>query len=119
MVLKYTHMYSGEDGLTHFKDVELEGKTGELSFAVSSDTFPATGAFFRETAGQYDTTWHVTPRKMFVVVLEGGLEIFASDGTSRVFRAGDIFLQDDLTGKGHYTKPLDAKPRRTFFVTFD
>jgi hypothetical protein len=119
MALKYTHMYSGADGLTHFREVELDGKQDEKLFRVSSDIMPATGVFFRETAGQYENDWHTTPRKMFVVVLEGGLEVVASDGTERVFKAGDIFLQDDPTGKGHYTRPLDGKPRRTFFVTFD
>jgi hypothetical protein len=118
MALKYTHMYSGEDGLTHFRDVELPGRN-DKSFRLTSDVIPATGVFFRETNGSYDNDWHNTPRKTFVIVLEGGLEVVASDGTKRVFKAGDVFLQDDPTGKGHYTQPLDGKPRRTLFITFD
>lgn len=116
MALTYTHMYSGEDGLTHFKEVELEGKKDNKSFRVSSDLLPATGVFFRETEGEYSNDWHTAPNKTLVVVLEGGLEIVASDGTSRVFKAGDVFLQDDHTGKGHYTKAFDNKPRRTLFI---
>ncbi|WP_417725693.1 hypothetical protein [Salipiger sp.] len=116
MALTYTHMYSGDDGLTHFKEVELEPRTDEKTFRVSSDVIPATGVFFRETEGEYDNDWHTAPNKTLVVVLEGGLEIVASDGTSRVFKAGDVFLQDDPTGKGHYTKALNGEPRRTLFI---
>ena len=119
MTLKYTHMYSGEDGLTHFRDVELPAKTPDKDFRITSETLPATGLYFRQTNGEYDNDWHNAPNKTFVVVLEGGLEIVSSDGTTRVFKAGDVFLQDDPTGKGHYTKPLDGKPRRTLFITVD
>jgi uncharacterized cupin superfamily protein len=114
MPLTYTHMYSGEDGLTHFKEVVLEGKKDEKSFRVSSDVIPATGVFFRETEGE--NGYHTAPNKTLVIILEGGMEVVASDGTSRIFRAGDVFLQDDPTGKGHYTKALNGKPRRTLFI---
>ena len=49
MALTYTHMYSGDDGLTHFKEVELNGKKDNKSFRISSDVLPATGVFFRAT----------------------------------------------------------------------
>ena len=122
MVLGYTHMYTGDDGLTHFKDVVLDERTDEKAYRVTSDTLPATGVFLRNTGGDYTNEWHVTPAtpgRMFVVVLEGGLEVIASDGTERIFRAGDVFLQDDLTGAGHFVRPLDGKPRRALFVTLD
>ena len=119
MALKYVHLYSGSDGLSHFKDIEVPGTKDDKSFRISSEIIKATGVFFRETEGEYDNKHHNAPRRTFVVVLEGGLEIVASDGTSRVFKAGDVFLQDDPTGKGHYTKPLDNKPRRTLFITLD
>ena len=122
MDLRYTHMYSGDDGLTHFKDIVLPEQTDSHTYRVSSELIPATGLFFRRTGGDYNNEMHVTPSKpgrMFGVVLEGGLEIVASDGTARTFRAGDVFLQDDLTGQGHFTRALDGKPRRTLFITLD
>ena len=120
MALKYTHMYSGADGLTHFKEVELpDADNDRKSFRTSSAIIPANGFFLRETVGKYDNDWHNSPRKTMVVVLEGGLEIVASDGKKRVFKAGDVFLQDDPTGKGHYTQPMDGKPRKTLFITLD
>lgn len=119
MALTYTHMYSGDDGLTHFKEVELEPTQDEKKFRVSSELIPATGVFFRETEGSYDNDWHTAPRKTFVIMLEGGMEITASDGTKKVFKPGDVFLQDDPTGKGHFTQPVDGEPRRTLFITLD
>ena len=120
MTLSYTHMYTGDDGLTHFRDIVLPERTDAKSYRVTSDIIPATGTFFRMTGGSYQNEYHVTPPRpgrMFVVVLEGGLEIVASDGTERTFRAGDVFLQDDMSGAGHFTRPLGGRPRRTLFVT--
>ena len=118
MALTYTHMYSGDDGLTYFKDVELEATPGR-PWNKSSAPTPATGVFLRESEGVYDNEWHTAPRTTWCVVLEGGLEIVASGGETRVFKAGDVFLQDDPTGKGHYTKALNGEPRKMLFVTVD
>ena len=119
MTLKYTHVYSGPDGLTHFKDVELPGVRDNNRFRVTTDVTKATGVYFRETEAKDSNDYHNTPRTMFVVVLEGRVELVASDGTKRIFGPGDVFLEDDHTGKGHYTRTLDGKPRKTLFITFD
>ena len=119
MSLKYTHVYSGPDGLTHFKDVELPGTRDDNRFRITSDLMKATGVFFRETQAKDSNDFHNTPRTLFVVLLEGRMEIVASDGTTRVFGPGDVFLEDDHTGKGHYTRTLDGKPRRMMFIALD
>jgi uncharacterized cupin superfamily protein len=44
---------------------------------------------------------HHTPRRQFFVVLAGSTGLRASDGETRYFHAGDVFLAEDTTGNGH------------------
>ena len=52
-------------------------------------------------------------------MLEGGVEITASDGETRVFEPGDVLLVEDLCGKGHDSKALRGEKRRTLFIAAD
>ena len=116
--MKYTHLYSGADGESHFKDIEVlqEGK-GEGS--QRSEIMKATGVFFVETGGDYNFDWHNASRRQFVITLDGEVEIEASDGTSRRFGAGDIMLADDTTGRGHISRAVNNQSRKAIFVTLE
>jgi hypothetical protein len=56
-----------------------ESRGGELS-----KRFPVTGIIFRKTAGNYDLDWHPAPRRQYIINLDVGVEITASDGEKRV-----------------------------------
>ena len=45
--------------------------------------------------------------------------ITVSDGETRVIGAGEVFLAEDVTGKGHLSKAVDGKPRHCIFVPID
>jgi hypothetical protein len=114
-----TRIYSGCDGESHFEDVEVplhdRGAIGRLS-----DLEAATGVVFRVTKSDYDYGWHNAPRRQYVVMLSGGrVEIEIGDGTTRRFGPGDILLAEDLTGRGHISRAIDAAPRVSLFVTLD
>ncbi len=116
--MKYVHLYTGPDGKSHFKDVDVplfQGRREE----ESSEPMKATGVFFRITGTGYDLDWHNPPRRQFVITLEGEVEITASDGTKRRFGPGDIMLADDIKGQGHITRALSNKPRRAVLVTLE
>jgi quercetin dioxygenase-like cupin family protein len=70
----------------------------------------------RENEPGYDYDWHVAPRRQYIVMLEGSVEIRVSDGEARVFRPGDIVLVEDTEGKGHKSRSPDGKPRRSIFL---
>ena len=42
--------------------------------------------------------WHIAPRRQYIFVLSGAMEIGSGDGTMRRFGPGDVVLADDLTG---------------------
>jgi hypothetical protein len=111
--MKYVRLYTGPDGETHFEDREMETTVREFTANVPpvtlSQTFPGTGVFFlyiRVTPEFEEVEFHTAPRKMLVIQLKGVGEHEASDGTKRLFSAGDVAMLEDVTGKGHRSKYL-------------
>ncbi len=115
--MKIPRLYTGDDGESHFQDVEIDlspSGVGRLS-----ETFPATGVIFRETAPDYDLDFHNAPRKQYVVCLDASVEITIGDGTKRVFGPCDIFLAEDVTGHGHISKAVDGQVRHSLFIPIE
>jgi len=116
--LKITRIYTGDDGESHFEDVEVEladlGAIGRLS-----QLHPATGIVFRETGADYAYDYHCAPRRQYVVNLDAPVEIETGDGTKRVLGAGEILLAEDTTGRGHISRAVDGRPRRTLLIPID
>jgi hypothetical protein len=112
------NLYVDDQGETHWRDIEIdwveEGLGGKLS-----QRFPATGIIFRQVPATYDYDWHPAPRRQYIINLDAGVEITASDGESRVIGAGEVFLVEDTKGKGHLSKAVDGKLRHCIFVAID
>ena len=64
----------------------------------------------------YDLDWHPAPRRQYIINLDAGVQITASDGEARVIGAGEVLLVEDTTGKGHLSKAVDSKIRNCIFV---
>lgn len=113
--MRYTRIYSDEQGESHFADVEVQlsnqGKLGSLS-----EKFPVKSVQFRENPAEYDWDFHNAPDKQFVILLDGAIEITTSLGEKRTFRSGDILLVEDTTGKGHKTSNIEKEVRKSLFI---
>jgi hypothetical protein len=70
-------------------------------------------------APTYDLDWHPAPRRQYIINLDAGVEITASDGEARKIGAGEVVLVEDTTGKGHLSKALDGKIRNCIFVPIE
>jgi hypothetical protein len=116
--MRIHNLYEDEKGISHFRDVEIEW-VEEKNFSKLSARLPATGIIFRETSGDYNLDWHPAPRRQYIINLDGGVEITASDGEKRVIGAGEVLLVEDVTGKGHLSKAIGGKMRRSIFVPID
>ena len=116
--MKITRLYTGTDGESHFEDTEIPlkdaGDIGKLS-----EPQKATGVIFRETSGDYDYDWHNAPQRQYIIMLDAGVEVEVGDGAKRIFNAGDILLVEDTTGRGHISRALNKKPRKSVFITLD
>ncbi len=116
--MKIHNLYTDKTGESHFRDVEIEFGQPTPSGRVSA-RLPATGIIFREVQPSYDLDWHPAPRRQYIINLDAGVRITASDGESRVIGAGEVILVEDTTGKGHLSKAVDNKIRHCIFVALD
>ncbi len=116
--MKIHRLYADDKGESHFEDMEVEftetGRAGRLS-----PRLPATGIIFREVPSDYDLDWHPAPRRQYIINLDAGVQITASDGEVRRIGAGEVLLVEDTWGKGHLSKALDARVRHCIFVPVD
>jgi hypothetical protein len=115
--MRIYNLYTDANGESHFRDIEVDW-VEERRGSKLSKRMPATGIIFRETSADYDLDWHPAPRRQYIVNLDAGVQITASDGESRVIGAGEIILVEDITGKGHLSKGL-GKMRHSLFIPID
>lgn len=47
------------------------------------------------------------------------VEIEVSDGSRRVLHGGEILLMEDTSGKGHRTRNVESRERRSLFITLE
>jgi hypothetical protein len=82
-------IYTGDDGQSHFQAIDL-AKTQDWTKGM-----PTTNITFREAPVGNFQDWHPAPRRQFVIILSGQLEIGFGDGTKQVFGPGDARLVED------------------------
>ena len=116
--MRIHNIYVDDKGETHFRDIEVEWKH-EGRGGKTSATFPATGIIFRQTPGTYDYEWHPAPRRQYIINLDGGVSIQASDGETRIIGAGEVLLVEDTSGKGHFSKAVSGQMRHSIFVPIE
>lgn len=111
-----TRVYTDSNGDTRFEDLTIPlndaGEIGRLS-----ENLPVNSIIFREVEASYDYDFHNAPQKQYLILIDGGIEIETTLGEIRQFKAGDILLLEDTHGKGHRTRNLEAKKRRSVFIT--
>src|ERR1700704_6507073 len=113
--MRIHNLYTDSKGESHFRDIEIDWAE-ERRGSKLSKRLPATGIIFRETVAEYDLDRHPAPRRQYIVNLDAGVKITASDGESRVIAAGEVILVEDTTGKGHLSKAVEGKIRHCIFV---
>jgi len=102
-------LYTGDDGKSHFEEMELPYE--RVADAERTAVQSATGVQFRRHPPGHFIDWHPAPCRQYIINLEGQVEIGLGDGSKRIFNPGDVFLADDLTGRGHTTRVVGNRPR--------
>ena len=103
--MRIHNIYVDDAGETHWRDIEVQW-VEERNGSKLSARLPANGIIFRETGGDYDLSWHPAPRRQYIINLDGGVKITASDGEAREIGAGEVILVEDIRGKGHLSKSI-------------
>jgi quercetin dioxygenase-like cupin family protein len=117
--MKITRFHATPDGGSCFQDLELpidQERPDSFGFILrQSNAWPSGSIRFVKLPAGLDQSWHHAPASQIVVVLSGELEVGTSDGEKRRGTAGQVFVADDLTGKGHETKVIGG-PAQVMFV---
>ena len=113
--MKIHRLYTDEKGESHFATEEVEYVETTPSGRLSK-RLPAAGIIFREVPPTYDLDWHPAPRRQYIINLDAGVKITASDGESRFIGIGDVILVEDTSGKGHLSQHVEGKIRHSIFV---
>jgi len=105
--MKFTKLYTGADNKSYFEDIDAGVGTDEILGQYSKE-YSAKHFMFRDTVAGAFFDWHTAPRKQYLVYLTGEVEVVASGGEKRLFKAGDVLLAADLTGEGHTSRILTS-----------
>jgi|SRR5262245_29146639 len=117
-------LYTDHDGRAKFREerVPLDQGTHE---ARLSALLPASGYQLRESPVGFASEFHCTPKPQWVFILQGEMQIYLQDGSSRSFVAGEHFFSADvLPGgarfdprlHGHRSAQRGAQPLVTLFL---
>ena len=97
-------LYTGSDGQSHIESIDL-AKTTDWTSPRDVTTI----TFREDPVGRF-MDWHPAPRRQFVIIVSGQLEIGLGDGSKHVFGPGDARLVEDITGQGHTTGVYGNEP---------
>jgi hypothetical protein len=118
--VRYPRIHDGDDGETHFAEVEVAFAQVDLAppaplFNVSTPRPARAFTFVHLPVGWYGDQ-HPAPRRLLWVFLSGDLEIETSDGELRRFTGGDLVLAEDTTGKGHVSRVVGSDDFRAITI---
>jgi hypothetical protein len=106
--MRYTRLFSSDDGESHFEDVAIEfTEANYVPLAPPlrlSASCGATSYRLMEAPAGWESDSHVSSARNFFVLLTGEWEVTASDCDTRRFGPGSLLLVEDTTGKGHKSR---------------
>jgi quercetin dioxygenase-like cupin family protein len=103
--MKVVRIYTGADNQTHFEDLDLE------AFATLAAKVGEGPIRLNRGPAKSFSDFHTAPRRQYVVIMSGTMEIEIGDGTKRQLGPGDVLVAEDLTGKGHITRGIGEDQR--------
>jgi len=103
----YVRLYSGDDGQSHFEDLDLATWPADLDLNLRD----ARINFARRGGpGNAFRGLHNESRRQYIIILSGQMEFTVGDGTQRILNPGDMILAEDLTGQGHTARSVGDEP---------
>jgi hypothetical protein len=119
---RYTRVVRTDDGGSAFEDGAIELALHGVADGVPPmlvGGLPSTGGVVLLRSGGFDSEPHPAPRRQWVVMLRGAIEVEVSDGTRRRFGPGELVLVTDTSGQGHTTVGVGDPPIEALFIPDD
>jgi quercetin dioxygenase-like cupin family protein len=103
--MQITEIFADGSGETHIRSVPVDLEPRDFAppsapMGVSPETRMTTGVFLELPPG-WDPQYHATPRRQWVVVLRGRINVTTTDGKTINFQPGDLVFLNDENSKGH------------------
>ena len=109
--MKAIRVYDGNDGETHFEDVDLPTHAVANGTYERTETLAAAETMFAIQPPGFFADWHPAPTRRIFMMVSGSAEVEVSDGEKRTLAQGDVVLFEDVTGKGHTMRVIGDQPR--------
>lgn len=117
---RFTRLTVGQDGVSHFVDDELPMESRDFAPpAAPLDVSPveqASSVIFWRAPPSWDGSQHPAPARQWAFVLQGAIEITASDGGTRRLHPGEGVLLEDVVGDGHTTRVVGEDTATGLFI---
>ena len=113
--MRYVKVSTDGSGGSTLEDVDVAQAASPFADNVPallvSDPLRASEVVFVTTSDDSaESLPHPTPRRQFVVMLEGEIDLRTTDGQTRRFGPGSICLLEDLSGVGHFSTVRGGRP---------
>lgn len=117
--MKAIRVYSGDDGETHFEDIDLPTHPVANGTYVRTEMLAAAETMFAIQEPGFFADWHPAPTCRIFVLVSGSAEIGVSDGEMRTIEQGGVILFEDVAGKGHTMRVIGDVPRVGMHVSLE
>ena len=105
------HLRADAAGETHLEPLGMPVKETFAGTVRGLNDIPAITVGMGEFVGRKpDVGMHEAPRRQFLVVLGGELEIVTTLGQPQRLQPGDVLLADDVGSKGHISQDVGQAP---------
>lgn len=108
--LRYPRVHAGPDGMSHFEDIAVPLAPAVYVVGIPlvdvATPQPVTELQMVHVEAGYTSDWHHAPRRQFVIVLSGAMDVTVADGETRSFGPGSLILVEDTAGTGHQTRAV-------------
>jgi hypothetical protein len=105
------HLRGDATGETHLEPLAMPVKETFAGTVRGLNDIPTTTTGMGEFVGRKpDVGMHEAPRRQFLVVLGGELEIVTTTGQQQRLQPGDLLLADDVRSKGHISRDVGEAP---------
>ena len=117
--MRLIRVFEGNDGETHFEDIEWEETPTPSGKYVRTDMRKASETMFAIQEPGFFEDWHPAPTKRLFVMVAGTAEVRVTDGEMRTLHQGAVVLFDDVGSRGHTMHVIGDVPRVGMHVSLD
>jgi hypothetical protein len=110
-----TRLYTGPDGQSHIDQSPIVLQDAPLA---ESTPLKMSDAYVVRAAPGVFESWHNADKKRYVVVISGEAEVTTTSGEKARIVPGQIYIAEDLTGKGHTFRVVGSEDWVALFVNF-